>query len=178
VSIENKVHDTSPDDDSTQHVDEEVEAASSVAPIVFGVLVLAVGVVLLWQAWRVPGELDPQGPRFLPVALATGWILLAIAYLASAIAALAGRRVDMAAQRLDHLPRVLALVVTLVAYAYLLEYAGYLISTSALFAVCATILGNTHHIRAAIVAVALTVAVYFLFTQGLNIHLPTGVLPV
>jgi putative tricarboxylic transport membrane protein len=73
---------------------------------------------------------------------------------------------------------VLALLITLIAYAYALEYAGYLISTVVLFALCAAILGSRSHIRDAVVAVSLTVAVYFLFTHGLNIHLPTGVLPI
>ena len=44
------------------------------APVVFGVIVLAVGVLLLWQGWQVPGDLGPRGPRFLPVILAVGWV--------------------------------------------------------------------------------------------------------
>jgi len=40
-------------------------------------LVLLVGVVLLWQGWVVPGDFGPRGPRFMPVILAVGWILLA-----------------------------------------------------------------------------------------------------
>ncbi len=173
--------DTSSDDDGPPDVEEQVEVippASPVAPVVFGVIVLAVGAVLLWQGWQVPGDLGPRGPRFLPVVLAVGWILLSAAYLAGAVAALAGRHFDTAAERLDHLPRVLALLITLIAYAYALEYAGYLISTVVLFALCAAILGSRSHIRDAVVAVSLTVAVYFLFTRGLNIHLPTGVLPI
>jgi len=157
---------------------EVIPPASPVAPVVFGVIVLAVGVMLLWQGWQVPGDLGPRGPRFLPVVLAIGWILLAAAYLAEAVAALAGRHIETAAERLDHLPRVAALLVTVVAYAYALEYAGYLISTAILFAVCAAILGSRNHIRDAVVAVGLTIAVYFLFTRGLNIYLPTGVLPI
>ncbi len=158
--------------------DEVIPAASPVAPVVFGVIVLAVGVVLLWQGWQVPGDLGPRGPRFMPVFLGVLWILLAAAYLASAVARLAGRRIDMAAERLDHLPRVVALIVVLIAYAYALEILGYLISTSALFAACAAILGSRNHIRDAVIAVGLTVAVYFLFSRGLSIYLPMGVLPL
>jgi putative tricarboxylic transport membrane protein len=146
--------------------------------VVLGVIVLAIGVVLLWQAWLVPGDLGPQGPRFLPLLLAVIWILLAAAYLVSAIAALAGRPSVTSAERLEHLPRVLALVVTLIVYAYVLDVAGYLISTSVLFALSAAILGSRNHIRDVVVAVGLTIAVYFLFTRGLGISLPTGVLPI
>ena len=73
---------------------------------------------------------------------------------------------------------MVALLVTVIAYAYALEYVGYLISTAVLFAVSAAILGSRNHIRDSIVAVGLTVAVYFLFTMALNIYLPTGVLPI
>ena len=181
MSIADENLDTGASDDGAPDVEEQPEvipAASPVAPVVFGVIVLAVGVLLLWQGWQVPGDLGPRGPRFLPVALAVGWILLAAAYVAGAVAALAGRHFDTAAERLDHLPRVVALLVTVVVYTYALEYAGYLISTAVLFAVCAAILGSRNHIRDAVVAVGLTVAVYFLFTKALNIYLPTGVLPI
>jgi putative tricarboxylic transport membrane protein len=180
MSIAEDNLDTGSDGDGPPGADERevIPPASAVAPVVFGGIVLAVGVVLVWQAWQVPGDLGPQGPRFLPVVLAVGWIMLATAYLAGAVAGLAGRRIDSAAERLDHLPRVVALLVTLVAYAYALEYAGYLIATAVLFALCAAILGSRSHIRDAVVAVGLTIAVYFLFTRGLNIYLPTGVLPI
>jgi putative tricarboxylic transport membrane protein len=173
--------DTSPDDEPPTAVEEQAEVippASPLAPVVFGVIVLAVGVVLLWQGWGVPGDLGPRGPRFMPVILAVLWVLLAAAYLAAAVTALVGRHIDTAAERLDHLPRVLALLVTLIAYAYAIEVVGYLISTAVLFAVSAAILGSRNHIRDAVIAVGLTIAVYFLFSRGLSIYLPMGVLPI
>ena len=180
MSIADGGLDTGPDDDRAPSEEDLVEVipdGSPVAPVVVGVIVLAVGVLLLWQAWQVRGDLGPQGPRFLPVVLAIAWILLAAVYLAGAVAGLAGRR-GVVAERLDHLLRVLALVVALIVYAYILDFVGYLISTAVLFAVAAAILGSRNHIRDAVVAVGLTVAVYFLFTRGLNIYLPPGVVPV
>jgi putative tricarboxylic transport membrane protein len=181
VSVaDDSVH-TGSEDDSAAETDgqEEVVAASSpIAPVVFGALVLAVGVVLLWQGWLVPGDFGPKGPRFLPVMLAIGWILLAAAYLAGAVAALIGRHSGTTSERLDHPLRLLALVVALIAYAYVIAPLGYLISTSVLFAVSAAIMGSRNHIRDAIVAVGLTVAVYYLFSRGLSIYLPPGVLPL
>jgi putative tricarboxylic transport membrane protein len=181
VSIANGSLDTGSDDDSATGAEEraeEIPEGSPVGPVVVGVILLAVGGLLLWQGWQVPGDLGPRGPRFLPVVLAIVWILLAAAYLAGAVAGLAGRRGGEAAERLDHLPRVVALVVTLIVYAYVLDFVGYVISTAVLFAVSAAILGSRNHIRDAVVAVGLTVAVYFLFTRGLNIYLPPGLLPV
>ena len=158
--------------------DEAVAPSSPIAPVVFGVIVLAVGVLLLWQGWAVPGDFGPKGPRFMPVVLAIGWILLAAAYLAGAVAGLVGRRGGTASERLDHPLRVLALVVALIAYAYLISPLGYLISTAMLFAISAAIMGSRNHIRDAMVAVGLTVAVYYLFSRGLSIYLPPGVLPL
>lgn len=181
MSIANGGLDTGSDDDRAPSVEdlvEEIPEGSPVAPVVAAVIALAVGGVLLWQGWQVRGDLGPQGPRFLPVVLAIAWILLAAVYLASAVAGLARRRGGPVAERLDHVLRVLALVVALIAYAYILDFLGYLISTAVLFAVAAAILGSRNHIRDAVVAVGLTVAVYFLFTRGLNIYLPPGVLPV
>jgi putative tricarboxylic transport membrane protein len=181
VSIANGGLDTGSDDDrapSEEDLVEEIPEGSPAAPVVAGVIALAVGVLLLWQGWQVRGDLGPQGPRFLPVVLAIAWILLAAVYLASAVAGLARRRGGPVAERLDHVLRVLALVVALIVYAYILDFLGYVISTAVLFAVAAAILGSRNHIRDGVVAVGLTVAVYFLFTRGLNIYLPPGVLPV
>jgi putative tricarboxylic transport membrane protein len=181
VSIPKGDVDTDSDDERPPGVEEQAEVippASPVAPAVFGVIVLAIGVALVWQGWSVPGDLGPRGPRFMPVILAVLWVLLAAAYLGSALAALAGRHIDTAAERLDHLPRVLALVVLMIAYAYAIEIVGYLISTSVLFAASAAILGSRNHIRDAVVAVGLAIAVYFLFSRGLSIYLPMGVLPI
>jgi putative tricarboxylic transport membrane protein len=181
VSIANDGLGTGSDDGrapSEEDLVEEIPEGSPVAPVVAGVIALAVGGMLLWQGWQVRGDLGPQGPRFLPVVLAIAWILLAAVYLASAVAGLARRRGGPVAERLDHVLRVLALVVALIVYAYVLDFLGYVISTAVLFAVAAAILGSRNHIRDAVVAVGLTVAVYFLFTRGLNIYLPPGVLPV
>jgi putative tricarboxylic transport membrane protein len=181
VSTPKEDVDTGPDDERPPGIEElaeEIPPASPVAPVVFGVIALAIGVLLVWQGWGVPGDLGPRGPRFMPVVLAVLWVLLAAAYLASAVAALAGRHIDTAAERFDHLPRVVALVVVLVAYAYAIEVVGYLISTAVLFAVSAAILGSRNHIRDAVIAVGLTIAVYYLFSRGLSIYLPMGVLPI
>lgn len=158
--------------------DETITAAAPRAAAVLGVVILGIGLLLLWQAWQLPGDLAPQGPRFLPVVLAVAWILLAAAYLAGATASAVGKRARAAGERLDHLPRVTALIAVLVAYAYAIDPIGYVISTAVLFFTCATLLGSRSYIRDAVIAVGLSVAVYFLFSRGLNIYLPPGLLPL
>ncbi|MGH3360553.1 MAG: tripartite tricarboxylate transporter TctB family protein [Nocardioidaceae bacterium] len=153
-------------------------AASPLAPIGFGIAALLVGVLLLQQAWKVSGGLSPEGPRFLPVAVGIGWILLAAAYVAGSVIGLVRRRVPDASERFDHLPQVIALLAVMLAYAYGLEPLGYLIATAVFFAVTAAILGSRQHLRDAVVAVGLAVALYFLFSRSLGIYLPAGVLPI
>jgi putative tricarboxylic transport membrane protein len=158
--------------------DTPVVASSPAAPVALGIVIVAIGALLVWQAWEIPGSMAPQGPRFLPAVIAVAWTLLGIAYLAGALAALAGRRHQPASERFDHLLRVVLLLVVLVAYAYAIDPIGYLISTAVLFGVCAALLGSRNHIRDAVIAVVLTVAIYFLFSRGLNIYLPPGLLPL
>ena len=152
-------------------------AASPWAPVGFGVATLAAGAVLLQQSWQTSGDLSPEGPRFLPVVVSVGWILLAAAYVAGGVVGVVRGRVPDASERFDHLPRVIALLVLLVAYAYALEPLGYLVATSVFFAVAAAILGSRQHLRDAVIAVGLAVALYFLFSRSLGIYLPAGILP-
>lgn len=148
------------------------------APAVLGAVIVAIGAVLLWQASHVPGPMSAQGPRFLPVVIAVAWTLLGLAYLAGALASLIGRRRQPAGERFDHLYRVIALLVVLVAYAYAIDPVGYLLSTALLFSVCAALLGSRNHIRDGLIAVVLATAIYLVFSQGLNIYLPPGILPI
>ena len=158
--------------------DTPVVASSPAAPAVLGVVIVAIGALLIWQAWRIPGSLAPQGPRFLPAVVAVAWTLLGVAYLVGAVAALAGRRHQPAGERFDNLLRVVILLVVLVAYAYAIDPVGYLISTAVLFGLCAALLGSRNHVRDAVIAVVLTAATYFLFSRGMNIYLPPGLLPL
>lgn len=59
--------------ESDEAPSEDVPAASPRATSGFGIAALAVGVVLLQQSWKVTGDLSPEGPRFLPVAVGIGW---------------------------------------------------------------------------------------------------------
>ncbi|MDF3339074.1 tripartite tricarboxylate transporter TctB family protein [Mycolicibacterium septicum] len=179
--VPNNDIDAAPSEDSggvDMESDATIVASSPGAPAAMGVAIVAIGALLLWQAWGVPGSMAPQGPRFLPVVIAVAWTLLGVAYLGGALASLAGLRHQPAGERFDHLLRVGVLVVVLVAYAYAVDPIGYLISTAVLFGVCAALLGSRSHIRDAVIAVVLTVAIYFLFSYGLNIYLPPGLLPL
>jgi putative tricarboxylic transport membrane protein len=158
--------------------DEQTPAGSVWAQFAFGAAILAVGILVLAQGLQVPGGMDPAGPRFLPVLVGVGWVLLAAAYLAGTLVTIVKRARPVAAERFDHIPRVAALLVLLVAYAFALDPIGYLLATSLFFTVAAAILGSRKHLRDAVVGIGLTVVVYFLFSRTLGIYLPAGVLPL
>lgn len=159
-------------------VHEHVPAGSAWAGLVFGLAALAVGALVLQQGWRVNGELDPSGPRFMPVVVGTLWVALAAAYVAGMAVTLLRRAVPDSVEKFEHVPQVLLLVVLLVGYAYALEPVGYIVSTTVFFVAAAAVLGSRQHVRDLIVAVGIAVAVYFLFSRSLGIYLPPGVLPL
>ena len=53
-----------------------------------------------------------------------------------------------------------------------------MLSTFALFVSAARLLGSRQLARDTVVGVALSVAVYLLFTRGLSVHLPGGLVPL
>ncbi|MGX7672858.1 tripartite tricarboxylate transporter TctB family protein [Plantactinospora sp. DSM 117369] len=75
------------------------------------------------------------------------------------------------------LPPVL-LSAALLGYVLLLDPAGFVLASAVFFVACARILGSRHWLRDVAVAVPLAVGVYYGFTQGLDITLPAGVLPL
>jgi putative tricarboxylic transport membrane protein len=70
------------------------------------------------------------------------------------------------------------LCVALLGYVLALEPAGFVLASAVFFVATARILGSHHSIRDVLVAVPLTVAIYFGFTQLLEITLPAGVMPL
>ncbi|GAA3750444.1 hypothetical protein GCM10022225_38400 [Plantactinospora mayteni] len=66
----------------------------------------------------------------------------------------------------------------LLGYVLLLDPAGFVLASAVFFVACARILGSRQWIRDVAVAVPLAFAIYYGFTQGLDITLPAGVLPL
>jgi putative tricarboxylic transport membrane protein len=64
----------------------------------------------------------------------------------------------------------------LILHLILIERAGFVIASTALFSCTAQALGARHWLVTGAIAVALSVAVYFAFSSGLDLTLPTGTL--
>jgi putative tricarboxylic transport membrane protein len=152
---------------------------SPVGPLVVGVVMLAFGLVMLNEALKIEGEvLDPEGPLFLPIVVLSLWTLLAVLYLGQQVLRVLRHRELLPAERFTHMPSALALVVMLVVYAYVLNWLGYLIATALFFVGAARAMGSRQPTRDAVIAVGMSVVVYFTFTRALGVHLPEGVLGI
>jgi putative tricarboxylic transport membrane protein len=77
---------------------------------------------------------------------------------------------------MTHWPTVLLLAVLLVGYAVALAPLGYIVATALLLPIASRILGSTHLLRDAVIAVGLALLIYFGFTAFLGIRLPQGIL--
>jgi putative tricarboxylic transport membrane protein len=75
-----------------------------------------------------------------------------------------------------HWPTVWAVGGLLVAYALTLDPLGYIVATAVFIPACARVLGSQSLVRDTVVGLAVSVVVYFFFTQVLEIRLPKGIL--
>jgi putative tricarboxylic transport membrane protein len=149
--------------------------------LVFAALLLAAGVFVLIDTAtiEVPVAASNVGPRFAPYAFGA---LLTGAAAFVVVDILRGRSatpeeselVDPA-KRMD-VRRVGLLIGSVIAFAVLLEPAGYLVAASVVFAGVSITLGARRYVRVAIASIVLASAVYLFFTGVLGIDLPPGVL--
>jgi putative tricarboxylic transport membrane protein len=146
------------------------EASLAASVVVVGLLLLA-GVRTI-----APGAgYDRIGPRFFPIAIATGLILL------GAVLAIAARRrrppVESAVEptpfnRVPFGYFALAFVLFIV----LLDRAGFAIAAALQFWLVARAFRSPRPARDFLIAVALSLIVYVAFSRGLGLPLPAGIL--
>lgn len=169
-------------------------ARTPVGPRVVGGVLLLTGLYLLWEAWKAVGdeELTIISPRIAPLVVTGMWVLFAAIYF---VRQLVNPTLDYpapepsdededehAAADTVHDPidwKTPTLVaVLLAAYVFLMEPAGFVLSTAAFYLAASRVLGSRKWIRDIVVAVVLALGVYLAFTRLLDIVLPEGVLPL
>ena len=138
--------------------------------------VVIVGLLLLAGVRNIaPGAgYDRIGPRFFPIAIATGMILL------GAILAIAARRRGPPVGPAEPTPLnwvpfgyfALAFVLFIV----LLDRAGFAIAAALQFWLVARAFRSRRPARDFLIAVALSLIVYVAFSRGLGLPLPVGIL--
>jgi putative tricarboxylic transport membrane protein len=140
------------------------------------------GLLVIWQTTQI--RLTPAyalvGPRVIPYIVGAGLTLVGI-WLA--VEALRGGTAVVSAESEDADPTlptdwrtVGLLALALLAYLLLLERAGFIIASVVLFVAAALAMGSRRLIRDIAIGVILATVLYLLFSRGLGLRLPAGVL--
>jgi putative tricarboxylic transport membrane protein len=144
-----------------------------------GLFVLAFGLVGFWQAGAIPvSPLYAQvGPKAVPYVVASGMTLLGALLVVAALRG--GWSADVAEVAEAGPPNLRALGLLgagLLANLVLIVPAGFSIAASAQFVLVAAAFGSRSMARDLLVALPLTLLVWFLFVQGLGVNIGAGLL--
>ena len=152
--------------------------------LALGVIVL--GAVVLWQTRdiRITPMNSRIGPRVIPYIVGSGLVVVGLWF---AVEILLGRTTQAGGGEDSEdadptLPTdwgtIGFIAISLVIYLFLIERAGFIIASSVLFFGAAFGTGSRCILRDLVIAIAVSVAIYFIFTRGLSLRLPEGVLPL
>ncbi len=149
--------------------------------LVFAAFLLVVGVVVLLDARTLPAGTAASGigPGFFPTVVAVLTMVVAVALAADVLRGNHGEPdpgegdVDASA---FHGRSVLIVVGAVAVHGLLLERAGYILTAALTFWAIAYAIGARRLVRDAVVSLVLAVVVYVVFTRGLSIDLPAGLI--
>jgi putative tricarboxylic transport membrane protein len=158
---------------------DSVELAVAVAAVALGLFILLGSFSI-----ALGSGYDRIGPRFFPYVVATGLL-----FSGSILARAAFRRWRVRARAREeardstegvHLSRsrsaILTLSAALASSVVLLEHAGFILASTAMFWLVARAFASKRPRRDALVGLLLSVVVYYAFTRGLGLVLPPGIL--
>jgi putative tricarboxylic transport membrane protein len=140
-----------------------------------GVLALGVGAAAVTATLSSEGGYAGIGPNFMPGLVSAGLVAIGVWLLYEALSG--GWR-----SRVDHpggfeASAFLWVTAGLVAHMTLIAWAGFVLAGMVLFALVARGFASRRPLRDVAVGFVLSAAVYFFFTQVLNVSLPAGWLP-
>ena len=130
---------------------------------------LAIAVVIVWDAMALPAPVYGVGPRAMPILVACGLVLLAIG---NAIIAWRGGFPG----RENYDPKALGLILGgLVALIAIISLnGGFIPATTVLFAATAAAFGRRAILTDLAIGFVLSVVVYLMFSKVLSLSLPAG----
>ena len=156
---------------------------SFLGPRIFAVAILAFGLFVLYGTFQISDKegFSPDGPRFFPLIVAVGLLVLGALFLLSTTLRRDRYLGEKAAaeEATTDWPTTGMVAAILVVYAFLLNPLGYIIATALLFTAEAYVLGSRGRrkvLRNLAIGVALGVLVFFSFTELLGVRLPDGIL--
>jgi putative tricarboxylic transport membrane protein len=144
------------------------------------VLLAALGALVLYDASQIPTDFTqrgPVGPAAVPVVLGVALLVIAVLLARDVLRgghgeAEGGEDVDLSHP--SDWRTVLLLIAAFLANVVLIDRVGFPISGALLFWGSAYALGSRHWVRDPLIAVALSVITYLIFSRGLGIGLPGG----
>ena len=148
---------------------ERVEVVVALAAVALGLFVLAGSFSI-----DLGSGYDRIGPRLFPYVVAAG-MLLSGSFLARG-AFLHERYSGEALRSRTSWSAIITLSVALGSSVFLLERAGFILTSTLLFWLVARAFASERPWRDAAVGLVLSLAVYFAFTRGLGLVLPRGIL--
>lgn len=137
---------------------------------------LALSVLVAWMSWHLKFYIGTEvGPGFMPfgVAVLLGGVSL-LGLIRATTQPSEPRSADFFPSRIGRL-RILAIILALVGTIVLLEPLGFIITTFAFLVFLPLALGRQNLIVTALVSIAGSFGVYFVFTSWLRVSLPVGV---
>jgi putative tricarboxylic transport membrane protein len=151
-------------------------------PRLAGLFLLAASVAILIAVTTIPGRggYGTAGPRFVPLIVAVGLIVLSSLFLLRTWwrpdVELAQRSAEEDAATHWATPGLIMLA--LLIYAFAIEPVGYPLATALVFFVLARLLGSRAVVRDAIAGLVLGFGLFTAFTQFLGVSLPAGLTPI
>ena len=148
--------------------------------VALAVVILGVIILVETQDIRVTRATARVGPRVIPSIVGWGMVAIGLWY---AIEVLRGQRARPAADSEDvdiTLPpdwrTIAGIGAGLVAYMLLIERAGFILASAALFTITAFSMGSRKVLRDAGMGIVIAVGAYLAFSEGLDVGLPQGIL--
>ncbi|WP_424812719.1 tripartite tricarboxylate transporter TctB family protein [Roseococcus sp. YIM B11640] len=144
-----------------------------------GLAVLVFGLVGIWQAWAIPvSPLYAQvGPKPVPYVVATCLVLLGAALVVQAVRGGWSHHVPEVVESGPPNTRSLGLLFAgLAANLLLIGPAGFSIAATVQFVLVARAFGSRSMARDLLIALPLTLLVWFLFVEGLGVNIGAGIL--
>ena len=151
-------------------------------PRLAGIVLLAGSLAILIAVTTIPGRggYGTSGPRFVPLIVAIGLIVLSALFLLRTWwrpdVALAERSAEE--DDATHWATPALVMVALLVYAFALEPVGYPLATALVFFAVARVLGSRAPVRDAIAGLVLGFGLFTAFTQYLGLSLPAGLTPI
>jgi putative tricarboxylic transport membrane protein len=140
------------------------------------------GILIVWQATliRLTPAYSNVGPRVIPYIVGIGLVVAGIWLAYEALTGHASAGTTESEDADPALPTdwrtVGLLALALLAYLLLIERAGFIIASATLFVAAAFAMGSRRLARDLAIGVILATVLYLVFSRGLGLSLPAGIL--